>query len=523
MYKNKFQLLLIIFINILFSVPAISGVDSVTPPPVVKKITLTAIYFNQVDLVERIEIFALYEKYLGARIEVVTLNKICTDITNYYRHKGFDFAHCILPPQEIKDGVVKMRIVEGVIGAVSLVGDIDKDDGLLTSYIEHITLNKPLDRSQLYYVEQLINAVPGISVESYTRAIPDSQQLELVFDVNKISFNGEVYANNRGSRVLGPAQLAVSLTSFSMLDMHEYLRLYYLTTGDSEELKYVEINTFWPVGNEGSNLFIESSYANASPGDFLESADIDIDIATASIGWSKPVIISETDTLLLTGAIDYFESDTDLSGNLIAQDELYKVRLSLDYITNVTRHYTKTNLTFKQGIKNLNTSEIAVTDPAQNFVSTGREEFSAVSFDFYYRVMLNRNLFLSNQVQGQYAFRDLPVSEDIVFGGDIIGSAYDQAELFGDHGLGGKTRLSYQLENSWITMGYTQFYTQYDIARVWNETLDVRSSAASLATGITIGSNAFYLDLQAAQPLTKQVLLEGNKDTRFFANARLFF
>ncbi len=61
------------------------------------------------------------------------------------------------------------------------------------------------------------------------------------------------------------------------------------------------------------------------------------------------------------------------------------------------------------------------------------------------KIYKTRNVFLSNQIQGQYAFLDLPVSEDIVFGGEIIGSAYDQAELFGDHGLGARTRLNYQL------------------------------------------------------------------------------
>ena len=491
--------------------------------PVVKEITLTAIYINKVALVDSFEFFPLYEEYLGAKVQLSTLRKICNDITNHYRIKGYDFARCTLPPEGITEGVVKMHIVEGVIGAVRLEGDVEENDRLINSYIEQIKLGKPLNDSQLHYVEQMLNAIPGITVNTYTRAMQDSQNLELVFDVKQVNYSGEVYANNRGSRVIGPVQAGLSLASYSLLGVHEYLRLHLLTTEETEELTFVEVNSSWPVGNEGSQLILESSYANSRPGDLLGPAEIAIDFSTASLGWSKPLKITVSDTLLLTAAVDYSRTETDISDRQAALDDLYKVSLSLDYITNKTRHYTKANITLNLGIKQLNTTEVATNDPAGSFVSTGKEDFSAAKFDFFYRVILLKNLFLSNQVQGQYAFRDLPVSENIVFGGEVIGSAYDPAELFGDHGLGGKSRLTYQLENAWITSGYTQFYIQYDIARVWNNTLNLIKSAASLATGFTIGSGDFYLDLQAAKPLTKKVLLEGNKDTRFFASARLFF
>lgn len=523
MCKKICQLLFITSINLLFLGQVYGDAGLAKNQPVVKEITLTAIYFNKVALVDSFEFFPLYEEYLGARVQLLTLRKICNDITNHYRIKGYDFARCTLPPEGITEGIVKMHIVEGVIGAVRLEGDVEESDRLINSYIEQIALDEPLNDSQLRYVEQMLNAIPGITVNTYTRAMQDSQKLELIFDVKQLSFSGEVYANNRGSKVIGPVQAGLSLASYSLLGVHEYLRLHLLTTEETEELKFVEVNSSWPVGNEGSQLIVESSYANSRPGDLLGPAKIDIDFSTASLGWSKPLKITASDTLLLTAAIDYIRSEIDISGSHAALDDLYIVRLSLDYITNKTRHYTKTNISLSLGIKELNTTEVATNDPPDSFVSTGKEDFSAAKFDFFYRIILLKNLFLSNQIQGQYAFRDLPVSENIVFGGEVIGSAYDPAELFGDHGLGAKSRLSYQLENASITSTYTQFYIQYDIAKVWNNTLNVISSAASLATGLTIGSNVFYLDLQAAKPLTKTVLLEGNKDTRFFASARLFF
>lgn len=455
MCKKLPLLLFIVCVNIL-SVEQTYGVTDAVENKSVDKFTLTAIYFNQIGLFDNLEFFPLYEKHLGARVQISTLKNICSNITNYYREKGYDFARCTLPFQKIKGGVVKMHIIEGVIGAVRLVGDVAENDSLIRAYVEQISLGELLDESQLHRIEKMLNAIPGISVKTYTRTIPNSQKLELIFDVKQRKFDGEIYANNRGSRIIGPVQLGLSLTSYSLLGAHEFLRFHLLTTEETEALNFVEINSAWPVGKEGSQLIAESSYAKSKPGDILAPSDGDVDVSTAILGWAKPLLITTEDTLLLTGVIDYFRSDTSFSGIRTALDDLYTVRVSLDYITNKVRYYTKSNITLSLGVKGLNTTEISTGNSANTFISTGKEDFSSASFDYFYRITLSNNLFLSNQIQGQYAFRDLPISENIIFGGEVIGSAYDPAELFGDHGIGGKSRLIYQLENSWMSASYTQ-------------------------------------------------------------------
>ena len=483
------------------------------------KFTLSAIYFNNVDLIDGFELFPLYEEYLGAKIRMSKLREICNGITRLYHKKGFEEAKCILPPQSMKDGVVKMQIVESIIGKVSLSGDVSEDNNLLRSYVDHIPLNQSLDMKQINYVERLIATVPGTSVSIYVKPIPESHKLELLFDIKKTYFSGEVYANNRGSKVLGPVQLGIALASYSLFGVNEYLRLHLLTTEDTEELKYAEFTSSLPVGSDGSLLLFEASHADSTPGDILKPFDIDVQVSTGRLGWTKPLLLIATDTFLVTGWLDYFKSDTQFSSSRVARDEVYKVEFALAYIVSNARHYTKTNIALSHGLAGLNTT----VSNTNGLVSTGKEGFDAIMFDVFYHAVLSSNLRLSLQTQGQYAFTDLPVSEFIVFGGEVMGSAYDPAEFFGDHGLGGKSRLNYQFDNSLISSGYTQIYAQYDIVRIWNNDLHNRNSGASLATGFTVGSDAFYLDLQIAKPLTRPVLLEGNNDARFFGTLRVFF
>jgi hemolysin activation/secretion protein len=117
-----------------------------------KKFTLTAIHFNQVGLIDSFDFYPIYEQFLGARVRVSTLKKICNEITQLYQAKGFSAAKCTIPVQSIKSGVVKIHIVEGLVGRVRLTGEMKETDDLLMSYVNQIPLNQPLDETQLNYV-----------------------------------------------------------------------------------------------------------------------------------------------------------------------------------------------------------------------------------------------------------------------------------------------------------------------------------------------------------------------------------
>ncbi len=521
MCKKLGYCFILISVAALFTGPSYGAVNRLVTSGDSDEFTVTAVHFNKVGLINSFDFYPFYENYLGARVKATTLSEICEDIIRLYRERDFSSVGCTVLPQSDLSGEVKIHIVEGIVGSVRLTGDVDEFDGLMRSYVEHIPLDQPIATGQVNHVARMLNAIPGIRATSYITPMPGSQKLELVFDISMTRYLGEFYLNNRGSKVIGQVQAGLIVGANSLLGRHEYLGLHLFATKDSEELKYIEFDSAWPVGRDGSEILFKTSYADSNPGDFLAPLDISVDASAASLGWSIPLSLKVSDTLLLTSWLDYFRSDTRFSGSRVALDELYKVRFSLDYVTSHADEYTKTNITLTHGLSALNTTTIG--DGSNGLVSTGNDDFDAVKFDIYYSVVLSRNIQLLLQTQGQYAFTDLPVSEYIAFGGDVIGSAYDPAEFFGDHGLGGKSRLNYRLDHSLISSGYTQLYAQYDIVKVWNHSANLIQSGASLATGITMGSNSFNIDLQVAKPLTQPVLIEGDKDVRFFASLRTFF
>jgi hemolysin activation/secretion protein len=119
------------------------------------------------------------------------------------------------------------------------------------------------------------------------------------------------------------------------------------------------------------------------------------------------------------------------------------------------------------------------------------------------------------------AFDDLLTSEQFGVGGSNFGRGYDDSEIIGDNGYAGKAELQYN-EHLGLTYADTlQPYGFFDYGEVSNRHAlsgeKKEQSLASTGVGLRIKlTNNFSGQLEIAQPLTKDVATEQNKDPRFF-------
>ena len=66
------------------------------------------------------EIRSITAKYERADITIADLNRAVDELNHMYNQKGYFTARAILPPQQIKDGIVHIELVEGHVGKVSI-------------------------------------------------------------------------------------------------------------------------------------------------------------------------------------------------------------------------------------------------------------------------------------------------------------------------------------------------------------------------------------------------------------------
>lgn len=75
------------------------------------------------NILSDFEIQEITDTVIGHYVTFEDLNKLVDDINYAYAVKGYVTAKAFLPPQTIQDGVVKITLVEGLVGDVTISGN----------------------------------------------------------------------------------------------------------------------------------------------------------------------------------------------------------------------------------------------------------------------------------------------------------------------------------------------------------------------------------------------------------------
>lgn len=74
--------------------------------------------------------------YLGQSLSMKELKEMCLVIQHKYARKGYFLTRAYLPPQEIKDGVLKIEVIEGKLGQVTVIGNRFYSTKFITRYFD---------------------------------------------------------------------------------------------------------------------------------------------------------------------------------------------------------------------------------------------------------------------------------------------------------------------------------------------------------------------------------------------------
>lgn len=110
---------------------------------------------------------AIFAPYINHTITVTQLQSLVQKVTDKYQNAGYFLSKALLPPQEIKGGIVKVKVIEGFISHIKVQGVKNKPlIRFLNHYGADIIAIKPIRLAELERILLLINDVPGVTVKS---------------------------------------------------------------------------------------------------------------------------------------------------------------------------------------------------------------------------------------------------------------------------------------------------------------------------------------------------------------------
>ncbi|MCZ4315717.1 BamA/TamA family outer membrane protein [Comamonadaceae bacterium G21597-S1] len=108
------------------------------PPPVAPgavRFPVREIRFTASDILTAQELDAIARDYQGRELAFGDLQVLTARVNALYQAQGIVTAQAIVPPQDVSGGVVTIRLVEGRVGAINLVGNDSTDAGYVTDRI----------------------------------------------------------------------------------------------------------------------------------------------------------------------------------------------------------------------------------------------------------------------------------------------------------------------------------------------------------------------------------------------------
>lgn len=485
---------------------------------------LKAIEFEGGKQLKLDDLKQFYQGKIGRKVTLAELNGVASNITAYYRNKGFILTKAVVPPQRINNGVVKIRIIEGFVSDVQLKGDVGSKDSVLYRYAEKIKESRPLNAATLEHYLLLMEDLPGVEARAVLQPSPSTPGAsQIIVNIKRRTLEGStVSVSNRGTRFLGPVQATAILTGNNLAGLDEKTSLRVVTTPFyPDELKYFGVNHEEQLGSYGTKLILDWNFVATTPGYNLEAFDVKGQNYTFDAALTHPIIRSRQDNWFINTNFSVQRANLSVLDTNLYQDNLRVLNVGssydfLDSLDGVNRLEGNVSKGF-----NWNTGNDGLGHSRAN----GKASFWKATANATRLQPVYESWSLSTAIDGQYSRDPLYAAAEYALGGQQFGSAYDPAEISGDSGIAARLEMQYNGTADGKYLLSYQPYSFYDIGKVWNRNVidasePKQASLASAGVGTRLNiTDKVTSNVELAFPLTRKVATAGD-DGDFY---RIFF
>ena len=259
------------------------------------------------------ELAAVTAPFTNRPLSNAELYQVRSAITQFYNDQGYITSGAYIPPQEIRDGVVTIQVIEGELEAIDVTGTQRLNPNYVRSRLA-IATSKPLNVNRLLKALQLLQLDPlieNLSAELSAGTRPGLSLLDIQVS-EADSFSAQIILDNTRVPSVGSFQREVRLDQANLLGFGDGLNFVYKNTDGSNEF---DVAYTLPLNPRNGNLKLAfrtiSSEVVEPPFDQL---DIESDYYQYKLTLRQPVIQTPNQELALGLTFDRQQNETSLLG-----------------------------------------------------------------------------------------------------------------------------------------------------------------------------------------------------------------
>jgi len=383
----------------------------------------------------------LTEKYEGEKVSIEGLNILCKSIEREYLRKGV-IAACFLPPQDVKEGIVVLRVVEAKMGRLQV-----KENKSLwwsklwpqkerVAYYWDIRPGGVLRYDKMSRSLQIMNGNPDRTVTATLHAGKKPGTTDVLVDT---AFNFPVHGgfsfDREGAPSTGRDEIGVSLRNNSCLFVDDTLLL-----GSTFGKDFTGMYAYHtvPLTNFGTSILYGYSDSKSAPQKQYIASMIRSRSRNVSFYWQQDLYKKAEYIGNFAIGIDANDKKTDTVQGPLVRDRFRILRAKATLLHRYPGCITYIRPQFSQGLN------IFGAKRQNQYSSRGgqcRNTFSKFNISISHKRSLPLNLQASLNFSGQIAGEKLASQEQFSIGGINSVRGYPAQDFYGDNGA----RLSFEL------------------------------------------------------------------------------
>ena len=455
----------------------ISGVKQIVPAMIDdksgKKVLVKEFEITGNTKLSTQELLNKISKYKNRELSFAEMKEVATEITKFYRLKGYFVARAYIPVQNMQDGSLKIAVIEGEVGVYNIKNgskvDIDVIQGIFDESEDKIISTSTIERSLL-----IVNDLPGLVV-SKANVKPGSSVGTSDFDVETTAtsdYNGYIVVDNYGSRYTGKNRVMASFDINSPFKVGDKLSFVGLLS-NGKGLKYLSASydtLLNPNGLRGGFGYSYTGYELKEEYENLDAKGYSKDLNLFNL--SYPIIRERNRNLYAKLSLNNKKIRDEIrSTDSISEKEITVATLSLDYenasLIDIYPTSTTLQLAFTRGTLSFeNDADMSLDMAGANTNGT----YNKIYLEAFKSISFTQRLSLEGTFKYQHSLghKNLDGSEDLSIGGSQGVKVYPTSEASAENGYVATIEVKYILPTVADKPGYThKVGIFYDRARAY--------------------------------------------------------
>ena len=237
------------------------------------------------------------EGFIDLQLNLYDLDRAADAITRFYRDNGFPIARAIIPAQKVEKGIVRIEVIEGRIGKVTVVGNQRYSSERILAYTEDLQRDGLVTLRALERALLLMNDLPGLTARATLQPGAEFGTTDILIRAEERPASGFLSLDNRGRKTVGEKRADANIDLNNPLGLGDVLSTRVIKS-ENDLLTYSRISYSVPLLPNGLRAGANYSRTDYRNGDVLAPLNIEGDVTNTEFNLAYPAIRSRRRNLI---------------------------------------------------------------------------------------------------------------------------------------------------------------------------------------------------------------------------------